>query len=80
VALPLVDCLCPPLVGVGLHFVSLGRWKGSSGPTYTLAWRLEGPVVGEEMLKGYPVRARGIGEFMAGPWRPWGARAMLKEV
>ncbi|WP_105316509.1 lipocalin family protein [Thermus tenuipuniceus] len=30
----------------------------------------EGPVVGEGVLAGYPVRARGMGEFVAGPWRP----------
>ncbi|GAA6751870.1 lipocalin family protein [Thermus scotoductus] len=30
----------------------------------------EGPVVGEGILKGYPVRARGMGEFVAGAWRP----------
>ncbi|MFN3179926.1 MAG: lipocalin family protein, partial [Thermus sp.] len=30
----------------------------------------EGPVAGEGVLMGYPVRARGMGEFVAGPWRP----------
>lgn len=30
----------------------------------------EGPVVGEGIFRGYTVRARGMGEFVAGPWRP----------
>ncbi|WP_135256689.1 lipocalin family protein [Thermus caldilimi] len=30
----------------------------------------EGPVAGEGTLRGYPVRARGMGEFVAGAWRP----------
>ncbi|GAB5601555.1 hypothetical protein FJNA_00790 [Thermus sp. FJN-A] len=30
----------------------------------------EGPVAGEGLLKGYPVRARGMGEFVSGAWRP----------
>ncbi|GAA6755957.1 attH protein [Thermus sp. 2.9] len=30
----------------------------------------EGPVAGEGRLKGYPVRARGMGEFVAGTFRP----------
>lgn len=30
----------------------------------------EGPVAGEGTLLGYPVRARGMGEFVAGTWRP----------
>ncbi|MGQ9691864.1 MAG: lipocalin family protein [Thermaceae bacterium] len=30
----------------------------------------EGPVLGEGRLKGMPVEARGMGEFVAGPWQP----------
>ncbi|APD09897.1 MULTISPECIES: lipocalin family protein [Thermus] len=30
----------------------------------------EGPVAGEGWLQGYPVRARGMGEFVAGTFRP----------
>lgn len=30
----------------------------------------EGPVAGEGTFRGYPVRARGMGEFVAGTWRP----------
>ncbi|KGQ22358.2 lipocalin family protein [Thermus filiformis] len=30
----------------------------------------EGPVVGEGWLNGRPVQARGMGEFVAGPWQP----------
>ncbi|HAR69078.1 AttH protein [Thermus scotoductus] len=41
-------------MGVGLHFVSLDRWKSPLGCTYVLAWPLEGPVM---ELKGYPVLA-----------------------
>ncbi len=30
----------------------------------------EGPVAGEGTFRGYAVRAQGMGEFVAGPWRP----------
>lgn len=31
----------------------------------------EGPMAGEGTFRGYPVRARGMGEFVAGTWQPW---------
>ncbi|WP_117237230.1 lipocalin family protein [Thermus sediminis] len=39
-----------------------------SRTTWVAYW--EGPVAGEGFYGGYPVRARGMGEFVAGPFRP----------
>ncbi|WP_038057695.1 lipocalin family protein [Thermus amyloliquefaciens] len=59
------------LLGPGLDLVLRPLFREGeilSRTTRVAYW--EGPVVGEGAFRGYPVRARGMGEFVAGPWRP----------